>query len=226
MFLTPPGPKRSEKQSPSVSSETLPLALNRGDESLRSPRTAGTIRIANQQASASLERDRERRPESEKAVGLKDGRTIKGWVPSGGILYSHFAAGTSRFHFEMLLLKCETVWEVIWLLSCTCVVHYEHEKKTSGMSLRWAHAWGLCVLTLKAPSFMNRFSQLFEKWGSFSLFVAIGCYNFETNRKMVANGCKCLMEWRKSLPAFQLHSNVAETCCREISWLMDLCWLI
>ncbi|XP_045572850.1 microtubule-associated protein futsch isoform X5 [Salmo salar] len=72
------GPKRSEKQSPSVSSETLPLALNRGDESLRSPRTAGTIRIANQQASASLERDRERRPESEKAVGLKDGRTIKG----------------------------------------------------------------------------------------------------------------------------------------------------
>uniref|UniRef100_A0A673YBM0 Microtubule-associated protein futsch-like n=1 Tax=Salmo trutta TaxID=8032 RepID=A0A673YBM0_SALTR len=72
------GPKLSEKQSPSVSSETLPLALNRGDESLRSPRTAGTIRIANQQASASLERDRERRPESEIDVGLKDGRTIKG----------------------------------------------------------------------------------------------------------------------------------------------------
>ncbi|KAM9497482.1 uncharacterized protein ACWYII_001353 isoform 14-T14 [Salvelinus alpinus] len=72
------GPKLSEQQSLSVSSETLPLALNRGDESLRSPRTAGTIRIANQQASASLERDRESRPESEKAVGLKDGRTIKG----------------------------------------------------------------------------------------------------------------------------------------------------
>uniref|UniRef100_A0A8C7TDU8 C2 NT-type domain-containing protein n=1 Tax=Oncorhynchus mykiss TaxID=8022 RepID=A0A8C7TDU8_ONCMY len=72
------GPKLSEQQSLSVSSETLPLALNRGDESLRSPRTAGTIRIANQQASASLERDRESRPESEKAVGLKDGGTIKG----------------------------------------------------------------------------------------------------------------------------------------------------
>uniref|UniRef100_A0A4W5QUB4 EH domain binding protein 1 like 1 n=1 Tax=Hucho hucho TaxID=62062 RepID=A0A4W5QUB4_9TELE len=72
------GPKLSEQQSLSVSSETLPLALNRGDESLRSPRTAGTIRIANQQSSASLERDRESRPESEKAVGLKDGRTIKG----------------------------------------------------------------------------------------------------------------------------------------------------
>ncbi|XP_064837020.1 microtubule-associated protein futsch-like isoform X3 [Oncorhynchus masou masou] len=72
------GPKLSEQQSLSVSSETLPLALNRGDESLRSPRTAGTIRIANQQASASLERDRESRPESEKAVGLKDGGTFKG----------------------------------------------------------------------------------------------------------------------------------------------------
>ncbi|XP_071024391.1 uncharacterized protein [Oncorhynchus clarkii lewisi] len=72
------GPKLSEQQSLSVSSETLPLALNRGDESLRSPRTAGTIRIANQQASASLEKDRESRPESEKAVGLKDGGTIKG----------------------------------------------------------------------------------------------------------------------------------------------------
>ncbi|XP_035637040.1 nascent polypeptide-associated complex subunit alpha, muscle-specific form-like isoform X8 [Oncorhynchus keta] len=72
------GPKLSEQQSLSVSSETLPLALNRGDESLRSPRTAGTIRIANQQASASLEGDRESRPESEKAVALKDGGTIKG----------------------------------------------------------------------------------------------------------------------------------------------------
>nr|XP_029526098.1 microtubule-associated protein futsch-like isoform X7 [Oncorhynchus nerka] len=72
------GPKLSEQQSLSVSSETLPLALNRGDESLHSPRTAGTIRIANQQASASLERDRESRPESEKAVALKDGGTIKG----------------------------------------------------------------------------------------------------------------------------------------------------
>ncbi|XP_020331227.1 EH domain-binding protein 1-like protein 1 isoform X8 [Oncorhynchus kisutch] len=71
------GPKLSEQQSLSVSSETLPLALNRGDESLLSPRTAGTIRIANQRASASLERNRESRPESEKAVGLKDGGTIK-----------------------------------------------------------------------------------------------------------------------------------------------------
>ncbi|XP_045546065.1 EH domain-binding protein 1-like protein 1 isoform X1 [Salmo salar] len=59
------GPKLSEQQTPSVSSETVPLTL-RGDESPRSPRTAGTIRIANQQASA------------EKAVGLKDASTIKG----------------------------------------------------------------------------------------------------------------------------------------------------
>ncbi|CAB1333150.1 unnamed protein product [Coregonus sp. 'balchen'] len=49
----------------SYSCETVPLAL-RGNESPRSRRTAGTIMIANQQASA------------EKAVGLKDTSTIKG----------------------------------------------------------------------------------------------------------------------------------------------------
>uniref|UniRef100_A0A4W5N4Q4 EH domain binding protein 1 like 1 n=1 Tax=Hucho hucho TaxID=62062 RepID=A0A4W5N4Q4_9TELE len=59
------GLKLSEQQMPSVSSETVPLAL-RGDESPRSPRTSGTIRISNQQASA------------KKAVGLKDASTIKG----------------------------------------------------------------------------------------------------------------------------------------------------
>ncbi|XP_045064140.1 EH domain-binding protein 1-like protein 1 isoform X3 [Coregonus clupeaformis] len=59
------GPKLSEQQRLSVSSETVPLAL-RGNESPRSRRTAGTIMIANQQASA------------EKAVGLKDTSTIKG----------------------------------------------------------------------------------------------------------------------------------------------------
>ena len=59
------GPKLSEQQTASVSSETVPLAL-RGDESPHSPRTVGAIRITNQQASA------------EKAVGLKDASTIKG----------------------------------------------------------------------------------------------------------------------------------------------------
>ncbi|XP_070991486.1 EH domain-binding protein 1-like protein 1 isoform X6 [Oncorhynchus clarkii lewisi] len=58
------GPKLSEQQTASVSSETVPLAL-RGDESPHSPRTVGAIRITNQQASA------------EKAVGLKDASTIK-----------------------------------------------------------------------------------------------------------------------------------------------------
>ncbi|XP_031665505.1 EH domain-binding protein 1-like protein 1 isoform X3 [Oncorhynchus kisutch] len=59
------GPKLSEQQTASVSSETVPLAL-RGDESPHSPRTVGAIKITNQQASA------------EKAVGLKDASTIKG----------------------------------------------------------------------------------------------------------------------------------------------------
>nr|XP_029476806.1 mucin-17-like isoform X1 [Oncorhynchus nerka] len=59
------GPKLSEQQTASVSSETVPLAL-RGDESPHSPRTVGAIRITNQQASA------------EKTAGLKDASTIKG----------------------------------------------------------------------------------------------------------------------------------------------------
>uniref|UniRef100_A0A8C7WDK9 EH domain-binding protein 1-like protein 1 n=1 Tax=Oncorhynchus mykiss TaxID=8022 RepID=A0A8C7WDK9_ONCMY len=66
------GPKLSEQQTASVSSETVPLAL-RGDESPHSPRTVGAIRITNQQASA------------EKAVGLKDASTIKGSGQDGDL---------------------------------------------------------------------------------------------------------------------------------------------
>ncbi|KAL0993923.1 hypothetical protein UPYG_G00115600 [Umbra pygmaea] len=76
------GPLKSEKASMSLSGETLPLALNRVVESPVYPRTAGPIRIASPQASASQERDRESRPE--KDVGLKVASTIKGPRPDSG----------------------------------------------------------------------------------------------------------------------------------------------
>ncbi|XP_019904039.2 uncharacterized protein ehbp1l1b isoform X8 [Esox lucius] len=72
------GAKRSEQTAVFLSGDSLPLSLNRAGESLLHPRTAGPIRNTSQTASASLERNREIRPDPEKVVGLKVASTIKG----------------------------------------------------------------------------------------------------------------------------------------------------